>query len=114
MKRTYVHQAEAWHNFFALLSPASRERAGCAPGVHEELVHVFEALELVGAAPAEDVHVKLISLGEEQVRFAANEREAFQEAHADVAVGHHLGDGEGGRLDIEAALDDLEVGRYCP
>lgn len=67
----------------------------------------------MGAAPAEHVHIQLVGLGQEQVGLAANEREALQEADADAAVGHHLGDGEGGGLDIEAALDDLEVGGYC-
>lgn len=65
----------------------------------------------MGAAPTEDVDVEAVRLGEEQVGLVGDEGEAFEEADAQGAVGDDLGEGEAGGLDVEAALDDLEVGR---
>lgn len=65
----------------------------------------------MGAAPAQDVDVQLVGLGQEQVGLAGHEGEALEEADAQAAVGDDLGEGQGGGLDVEAALDDLEVGR---
>lgn len=65
----------------------------------------------MGAAPAEDVDVEAVRLGEEQVGLVGDEGEALEEANAQGAVGDDLGEGEAGGLDVEAALDDLEVGR---
>ena len=79
--------------------------------VDKEFVHVLEGIEAVGAAPAEDVDVEAVSLGEEQVRFRGDEGEALEEADADAAVDDDLGDGQGGGLDVVAALDNLEVRR---
>jgi hypothetical protein len=106
----YVHQAKAWHGVLPLLSPARREGARGAAGVDEKLVHVLEGVEAVGAAPAEDVDVETVGLGEEQVGLVADEGEALEEADAQSAMGDDLGEGQGSGLDIEAALDDLEVG----
>ena len=64
------------------------------------------------AAPAKDVDVELVRLGQEEVGLVADQGEALQEADADAPVRHHLREGERGRLDIVAALDDLEVGGY--
>jgi hypothetical protein len=85
------------------------ERPRRAAGVHEELVHVFERIEAVGAAPAEDVDVETVRLGKQQVRLGRDERESFEEADADAAVLDDVCDGEGGGLDVLAAADDLEV-----
>lgn len=85
------------------------ERARRAAGVHEELVHVLERIEAVRAAPAEDVDVQAVRLGEQQVRLGRDEREALEEADADAAVLDDVCDGEGGGLDVLAAADDLEV-----
>lgn len=65
----------------------------------------------MGAAPAEDVDVELVGLGEEEVGLVGDEGEALEEADAQGAVGDDLREGQGGGLDVEAALDDLEVGR---
>lgn len=65
----------------------------------------------MGAAPAEDVDVELVGLGQQQVGLAGDEGEALEEADAQAAVGDDLREGEGGGLDVEAALDDLEVRR---
>lgn len=111
---TYIHQAEARHDLLLLAlagAPAGGEGAGGGARVHKELVHVLEALELVGAAPAEDVDVELVGLGQQQVGLAGDEGEALEEADAQAAVGDDLGQGQGGGLDVEAALDDLEVRR---
>lgn len=109
---THVHQAKARHGLFSVLAPSHRKCASGAAGVDEELVHVLESVETVGAAsPAEHVHVKLVRLGQEQVGFGGDEGEAFEEADAQGAVGDDLGQGETGGLDIVAALDDLQVGR---
>jgi hypothetical protein len=53
------------------------ESTGGASRVHEELVHVLEGVEAVGAAPAEDVDIEAVRLGEQQVRFVGYECEAF-------------------------------------
>lgn len=111
---TYIHQAEARHDLLLLAlasAPAGGEGAGGGARVHEEFVHVLEALELVGAAPAEDVDVELVGLGEQQVGLARDKGEALEEADAQAAVGDDLGQGQGGGFDVEAALDDLEVWR---
>ena len=63
------------------------------------------------AAPAQHVDVETVGLGQQQVRLVANEGEALQEANADGAVRDNLGQRQGGGLDIEAALDDLDIGR---
>lgn len=111
----YIHEAEAGHDLVVLLgavaAPAEEGGAGGAAGVDEELVHVLEALELVGAAPAEDVDVEAVGLGQQQVGLVADEREALEEADADGAVGDDLGQRQGRGLDVKAALDDLEIGR---
>lgn len=79
------------------------------PRVHEELIHVLERIEPVRAAPAQHVHIQPIRLGEQQIRLARHEREPFEEPDADAAVLDDAGDGEGSRLDVVAAADDLEV-----
>lgn len=112
--RTYIHQAETRHNLLLLAlagAPAGGEGAGCGPGIHEELVHILETLELVGAAPAEHVDVELVGLGQQQVGLAGDEGEALEEADAQAAMGDDLRQGQGGGLDVKAALDDLEVRR---
>jgi hypothetical protein len=109
---THIHQAKARHGLFSVLAPSHRECASGAAGVDEELVHVLESVEPVGAAsPAEHVHIELVRLGQEQVGFGGDEGEAFEEADAQGAVGDDLCQGETGGLDIVAALDDLQVGR---
>ncbi len=118
-REAHIHEAEARDNLvFRLLvvgaeagaAPAGEIGAGGAARVDKELVHVLEALELVGAAPAEDVDVEAVGLGKQQVGLVANEGEALEEADADGAVGDDLGQRKGGGLDVKAALDDLEVG----
>jgi hypothetical protein len=106
-----VHQAEARRGVLVALVPAGDVRAGGAPRVDEELVHVLKGVEAVRAARAQDVNVEAVRLGEEQVGLVGDECEALEEADADAAVGHDLGEREGGGLDIVAALDDLEVRR---
>ena len=64
----------------------------------------------MGAAPAEHVDVELVGLGQQQVRLVGDEGEALEEADAQGAVGDDLGQRQGGGLDVEATLDDLEVG----
>lgn len=111
---TYVHKAETRYNLLLLAlagAPAGGEGAGGGPGVHEELVHILETLKLVGAAPAEHVDVELVGLGQQQVGLAGDEGEALKEADAKATVGNDLRQGQGGGLDVEAALDDLEVRR---
>ena len=112
---TYIHQAKARHYLLLLAAlagaPAGGKGAGGRPRVHEELVHVLEALELVCAAPAEHVDVELVGLGQQQVGLAGDEGEALEEADAQAAVSDDLRQGQGGGLDVEAALDDLEVRR---
>lgn len=66
----------------------------------------------MGAAPAEHVDVELVGLGEEEVGLVGDERETLEETDSQGAVGDDLGQRERGRLDVKAALDDLEVGRY--
>jgi hypothetical protein len=66
----------------------------------------------VRAGPAEHVDVELVGLGEQQVRLVADQREALEEADADAAVRDDLCKRERGGLDVVAALDDLQVGRY--
>ncbi|KAK7978330.1 hypothetical protein PG988_005820 [Apiospora saccharicola] len=100
---------KAWHHLLALLGPARRVGAGGGARVDEELVHVLEGVEAVGAAPAEDVDVKLVGLGQQQVGLRRHEREALDEAHAQRAVRHHLRERQGGGLDVEPAFDDLQV-----
>lgn len=68
----------------------------------------------MGAAPAEDVDVELVGLGEEEVGLGGDEGEALDEADAQGAVGDDLGQRQGGGLDVEAALDDLQVRRDRP
>lgn len=90
---TYIHQAKARHNLLLLAlagAPTGGEGAGGGAWIHEELVHVLEALELVGAAPAEDVDVELVGLGQQQVGLARDEGEALEEADAQAAVGDDL------------------------
>lgn len=65
----------------------------------------------MGAAPAQDVDIEPVGLGEQQVGLVGDEGEALEEADADAAVGDDLRQGEGRGLDIGAALDDLEVRR---
>ena len=65
----------------------------------------------MGAAPAEDVDVEAVGLGEEQVGLAGDEGEALEEADADAAVGDDLRERQRRRLDVVPALDDLEVRR---
>lgn len=111
---TYIHQTKARHDLLLLAlagAPARGEGAGGRAGVDEELVHVLEALELVGAAPAEHVDVELVGLGQQQVGLAGDEGEALEEADAQASVGDDLRQGQRRGLDVEAALDDLEVRR---
>lgn len=68
----------------------------------------------MGAAPAEDVDVELVGLGQEQVGLGGHEREALDEADAQGAVRDHLRQGQRRRLHVEPALDDLEVRRDRP
>lgn len=65
----------------------------------------------MSAAPAQNIHVQLVRLGQEQVGLVGDESEALEEPNAEAAVGDDLGQGEGGGLDVIAALDDLEVRR---
>ena len=65
----------------------------------------------MGAAPAKDVNVQPVGLGEQQVGLVGDEGEALEEADADAAVGDDLRQGERRGFDIGAALDDLEVRR---
>lgn len=113
---TYIHEAEARHDLVlglvAVAAPAGKVGTRRATRVDKELVHVLEALELVRAAPAEHVHVQTVGLGQQQVGLVAHEREALEEADADGAVGDDLGQRQGRGLDIEAALDDLEIRRH--
>jgi len=109
---TYIHETETRHDILALNRPTRGKSARGTAGIDEELVHVLEALEPVGAAPAEHVDVQLVRLGQQQVRLVADQGEALEEADADAAVRDDLRQGEGGGLDVVAALDDLEVGRY--
>lgn len=108
---TYIHQAEARHHLLVLLRPARRVRARGRARVNKELVHVLEGVEAVGAADAEDVDVELVRLGEQQVWLVGDEREPFDEADAQGPVGDDLRDGQRRGLDVEPALDDLEVWR---
>ena len=110
---THVHQTETRYDVVAILSPAGAIRSGRAARVDEELVHVLEALEAVCAAPAQHVDVQLVGLREQQVRLVRHQREALQEADADVAVRDNLCERQGGGLDVEPPLDDLQVRRYC-
>ncbi len=91
---------------------AGDESAGGGTRVDEELVHVLEGVEAVGAAPAEHVDVEAVGLGEQQVGLARDEGEALEEADAQGAVGDDLAQRQRRGLDVEAALDDLEVGRH--
>lgn len=109
MDGTHVHQTEAGDGLLPVLAPARSEGARGAAGVDEELVHVLKGVELVGAAPAEDVDVELVGLGEEEVGLVGDEGEALEEADAQGAVGDDLGEGQAGGLNVEAALYDLEV-----
>lgn len=111
---THVHQAEARHHLLALLGPAGGVGTGGAPGVDEELVHVLEGVEAVGAAPAQDVDVELVGLGEEEVGLGGDEREALDETDSQRPVRDHLRQRQGRRLDVEPALDDLQVRRDRP
>lgn len=63
-------------------------------------------------AVAQHVDVEPIRLGEEQVGLIGDEGEALEEADAQGAVGDDLCEGQGGGLDVVAALDDLEVRGY--
>lgn len=75
---THVHQAEAWCRILSVLVvPAIHEGTCCASRVHEELVHVFESIEAMCAAPAEDIDVKAVGLGQEQVWLIGDQREAL-------------------------------------
>lgn len=112
--KTHIHQAKARDHLLALLGPAGTVGARGTAGVDEELIHVLEGVEAVGAAPAEDVDVELVGLGEEEVGLRGDEGEAFDEADAQGAVRDDLRQGQGRGLDVEAALDDLEVGRDGP
>jgi hypothetical protein len=106
--KTHIHQTETRHR---ILHPTHHiKRARRAPRIHKELVHVLESVELVGTPVAQDVDVEPVRLGEQEVGLAGDEGEALEEADAEGAVGDDLGDGEGGGLDVVAALDDLEVG----
>lgn len=112
---TYIHQTETRHHLPLLplcRAPAGTKRPRRAARVDEELVHVLEALEAVGAAPAEHIDVELVGLGEEEVGLVGDERETLEETDSQGAVRNDLGQRERGRLDVKAALDDLEVGRY--
>lgn len=93
---TYIHQAKARHDFLLLLAldhgrPIRRKGTSHAPRVDEEFVHVLEAFEAMGAAPAQHIDVQLVGLGEQQVGLVAHQREALQEADPYAAVGDHLG-----------------------
>lgn len=110
-RETHIHQTKARHHLLALLGPAGGVGAGGAPGVDEELVHILEGVEAVGAAPAQDVDVELVRLGEEEVGLGGHEREALDKADAQRAVGDDLRQRQGRGLDVEAALDDLQVRR---
>ena len=113
--RTHVHQAEAGDHLLVLGGEGpGGEGAGGAAGVDEELVHVLEGVEAVGAAVAEDVDVELVGLGEQQVGLGGDEGEALDEADAQGAVGDDLGQRQRRGLDVEAALDDLQVRRDRP
>ena len=61
--------------------------------------------------PTQHVNVEAIGLGQKQVGFVRDEGEALEKAHAQRAVGDDLGQRQGRSLDVEAALDDLKVGR---
>jgi hypothetical protein len=63
-------------------------------------------------APAQHVYIELIRLGKQQVWLVADQREALQKTDADAAVCDDLCKREGSGLDVVAALDDLQVGRY--
>lgn len=65
----------------------------------------------MGAAPAQDVDVEAVGLGEEHVGLGGDEGEALEEADAEGAVGDDLADGQGRGLDVVPAADDLEVRR---
>lgn len=108
---SYIHEAEARGGLLGLEPECGVEGASGAAGIDKELVHVLECVEAMGAAPAEDVDVEAVRLGEEQVGLGGDEREALEEADADGAVGDDLGQRQRGGLDVVAALDDLEVGR---
>lgn len=61
------------------------------------------------AAPAEDVDIELVRLCQQEVRLAANKGETFEKADAEGAVGDDLREWQGGGIDVEAALGDLEI-----
>ena len=114
IEQTYIHQTEARHHLLALLGPAGGVGARGGAGVDEELVHVLEGVEAVGAAPAEDVDVELVGLGQQQVGLGGDEGEALDESDAQRAVRHDLRQRQRRRLDVEPALDDLQVRRDRP
>lgn len=65
----------------------------------------------MGAAPEQHVDVHLAGGDEQAVRVArGDDGVAMGEADAQRAVGDDLGEGEVGGLDVEVALDDLQVG----
>jgi len=65
----------------------------------------------VSATPAQNIHIQLVRLSQEQIGLVGDESEALEESNPEAAVGDDLGQGEGGGLDVIAALDDLEVRR---
>lgn len=116
-KQTYIHQAKARDHLLVGLvlgEPAGGHGAGGAAGVDEELVHVLEGVEAVGAAVAEDVDVELVGLGEQQVGLGGHEREALDEADAQRPVRHHLRQRQRRGLHVEPPLHDLQVRRDRP
>jgi len=112
--KTHIHQAETRHHLLALLRPACRVSSRRAPGVDEELVHVLEGVEAVRAAPAQDVDIELVRLGEEEVGLRGYEREALDETDAQRPVRDDLRQRQGRRLDVVPALHYLQVRRDRP
>lgn len=63
----------------------------------------------MGATPAENVDVKAVGLGEEDIGLGGDEGEALEEANAQGSVGDDLADGQRGGLDVIAAANDFEI-----
>lgn len=63
------------------------------------------------AAPAQHVDIHLVGLGHHEIHLHGRDGgEALQEADAQRAVRHDLGERQRGRVAVEAALGDLEIG----
>jgi hypothetical protein len=92
------------------LAETLHESAGRTARVYKELVHILEGIKAVSTAPAQNIHIQFVRLGQKKVWLIGDKCESLQKTNAKASVGNNLGQWEGSGLDVIAAFHNLEIG----